>query len=365
MTLAILGIFVYVAAVATVSGLLPRLSSSPDLIGGYTALALLTSGTAAVVLVQYSWHGTYTAWILLASTALLIGALAVSDPDQPFMNRWYSPAAPNTVPPAQFTLSTNPMVPPIAHGTSHRNIIEIAVPIHVNGVASNSVVIPAAVKFTLQNAQFHWNSPWQAITADKFLPGTHDTVFRIRMRRETYEQFRNGSTALHMTFAVDQARTIRNTTIALPASRFEVPGFAVCTPETGWDGKPVTIGISCLSAMRQPDPTLVTALWHDNCRAQNTPESAISGFGWAGSLDSAPAEFSLTSVWEVPLGMTNSWRYGTESGEQRIHMRQLCPGIPLTFTTYALEQRTRIDLSIPDFRLPELSQATHAEYEIH
>jgi hypothetical protein len=366
MTLAILGVLAYIAAIATLSGLLPRLGSSPDLVGGDTALALLAFGTAAVILVLYSRRRTRTAWLLLAAATLLIGTDAVFDPDQPFMNRWYPPATANATPPAQFTLSTNPMTPPIAHGTAHSGIIEIAIPIHVNGVASNSVLIPAAVKFTLQNAGSHWESPWKTVTTEKFLPGPYDTVFRIRMPRETYEQFRTGPIALHMTFAVDQARAIRHTTIPSADSPFEVPGFAMCRPVTGWDGEPepVTIGINCLSAMRLPDLTFIAVTWHDTCPAQNSgPLQAISGYGWAGSPDPGPAEFGLTSVWEVPMSLTNNWRYSNRTDEERIHMRQLCPGAPLTFTTYALDQRTRVDLSIPSFRLPELSQATTAEYK--
>jgi hypothetical protein len=161
-----------------------------------------------------------------------------------------------------------------------------------------------------------------------------------------------------LTLATDQAHAVRERTIPLPESRFEVPGFGLCAPETGWDGGPMTIGLDCLAPMRQPALTYIAVLWRDNCRPEQFgSQQTITGHGWTGSLDSAPAEFGLTGVWSVPVDITNSWRYANQESESRIHMRQLCPGTPLTFTSYALETRTRLEFSVPDFRLPEIADA--------
>jgi hypothetical protein len=302
--------------------------------------------------------------VLLAVVALLLGSSGFYDADQPFMNRFYPPAGASAAPSVEFSYSENPMMRPVAHGSGARGMIEIAIPVHVAGIAPHTVVIPTAIKVTLDSeGSSHWDSPWQTLSTDKFLSAPYDAVFRFRMRRETYEQFRNGPVSLHMTVAIDQGRTIRENTIALPDARFEVPGFGMCTPQGGWDGEPVTIGISCLSAVRQPDLTFVTVLWHDDCRAPNdAPPPAVSGYGWVGSLDAPAAEPSLTAVLQAPMALTNSWRYSNRTDEQRIHMRELCPGIPVTFTSYALQTRTRAELSIAGFRLPELSKATAAEY---
>jgi hypothetical protein len=145
-----------------------------------------------------------------------------------------------------------------------------------------------------------------------------------------------------------------------------LPGFGLCKPETSWDGEPVTIGIGCLAPVRQPDLTYVTALWSDNCRAQQSSSpQTISGFGWTGSLDSAPADFSLTGVWSVPVNLTNSFSVSDENEGRRVHMRQLCPGMPLNFTTYTLGTRTRLEISIPNFRLPEIANNAKVTIQAH
>ena len=357
MTLVLLGIVVYVAGLVTVANFVPRLASSPSLVSGSLYFVVVLCGAGAVVLVQYSRRRSRTAWLLAAITVLLLGSTAFYDSDQPFMSRYY-PAAANAAPLAQVTYGADSMHRPFTHETSHNSIVEVAIPVHVDDVASGSVLIPAARKVTLDGANgAHWESPWQQMGGEKLTPGRTDTVLRFAMPRRIFDQFRTGPVALHMTIAIDQARSVREQTIPLPGSRFEVPGFGVCTPETGWDGEPVTIGIRCLAPMRQPGLTYVTALWRDKCPTPNSVEQgAISGHGWTGALDPAPAAFSLTGVWSIPIDLTNSFTVSNENEERRVHMRQLCPDTPLTFTTYTRGTRTRLEFSVPDFRLPETAE---------
>jgi hypothetical protein len=369
MTLLILGIVVYVALLATFANLVPRLASSPSIVSGVAGFVVLVWGAVAVVLVQYSRRGTRTAWLLAAAAALLLGSTAFYDADQPFVNGYYPAAAANAAPLAQITYGADSMHQPFTHETRHQSVVEVAFPVHVDGVVSGSVLMPAARKVTLDTAGgAHWESPWQQMGGDKFMPGRTDTVLRFAMPRRIFDQFRAGPVALHMTLAIDQARAVREQTIPLPNSRFEVPGFGICIPETSWDGEPVTIGIGCLAPMRQPDLTYVTALWSDNdCRPQ-TPDSqppAIPGYGWTGALDPAPADFSLTGVWSVPTNLTNSFTVSNQNETRQTHWRQLCPGTPISFTSYALASRTRLEFSVPDFRLPEIANNARLVFETH
>ncbi|UWZ82743.1 hypothetical protein [Occallatibacter riparius] len=362
MTLIILGFVVYVAGLVTASNLIPRLASSPSLVTGFVSFVVAICGAAAVIVVQYARRRTRTAWIVAAATVLLLGSTAFYDADQPFMNGHYPAASQNAAPLAQITYGSDSMHKPFSHETSNKGIVEVALPVHVDGVASGSVLIPTARKVTLDRADgVRWESPWQQMGGEKLVPGLTDIVLRLAMPRAIFDQFRNGPVALHLTLAIDQGRAIRTSTIALPAARFEVPGFGICTPETGWDGEPITVGIGCLAPMRQPDLTYITAVWHDKCLTSDSAERGpISGYGWTGALDPAPAAFSLTGVWSIPIDLTNSFTVSNQNDDRRVHMRQLCPGTPITFTTYALATRTRLELSVPDFRLPAIANASVA-----
>jgi hypothetical protein len=74
---------------------------------------------------------------------------------------------------------------------------------------------------------------------------------------------------------------------------------------------------------------------------------------WSGSFDTDPAEFGITSVWETPLNLSNSWRDYHQGESPRL--RQLCPGSALTFTAYDRVARAQTVLTIQDFHLPEIA----------
>jgi hypothetical protein len=57
-------------------------------------------------------------------------------------------------------------------------------------------------------------------------------------------------------------------------------------------------------------------------------------------------------VWTFPLTLSNSWA-GYNKGT--IRARQLCPGSTVTFTSFKLEGHTQIEVSVPNFQLPELA----------
>jgi hypothetical protein len=184
MTLVILGIVVYVAGLATFANLTPRLASSPSLISNSMGFVVVVSGAAAVIVVQYARRRTRTAWLLTAAIALLLGSTAFYDADQPFVDRYYPAPAANASPLAQVTYGVDSMHPPFTHDTSHKSIVEVALPLHVDGIASGTLLIPAARKVTLDAADgSHWTSPWQEMSGEKFLPGRTDTVLRFAMPR--------------------------------------------------------------------------------------------------------------------------------------------------------------------------------------
>lgn len=77
------------------------------------------------------------------------------------------------------------------------------------------------------------------------------------------------------------------------------------------------------------------------------------GAAWAGSFDIDPAEFGITSVWQIPLYFSNNWEgYRKGSGPAPRH---ICAGSPMTFTQYSVTGRTQTDLTLQDFHLPGLA----------
>lgn len=352
MTLVLLGLILFVIAVSLLFSLRPADATAgiPSLISGYLSSLVLVFGCAAAVVVQYARRHLRTAWLSLAGIAAAFILLALIDPDQSLMSRSY--AADSDARPVQLTYAADGLRQPMTNETTDKRVLEIAIPLHASEVRDNTAVIPVALKAILDGPNgAHWESPWQGARYEYFLPGASDTTTRFRIRRSVYEQFKSSPVSVRLVFALDKAVLVNYATIPVSRTPFSVPGAGICAPQINWfENPPEITGIDCRTAVRHPDLTYVTAHWSlDKCDADSKSSASLIGTAWVGSLDTDPAEFGITSVWDTQVPLSNYWLgYPPRS-------RRLCPGTPLTFARFARAGQTQVTLSIPNFRLPVLA----------
>jgi hypothetical protein len=356
MTLVILGVILFIAGVAFLNSLLPAETTGgvSGSLGDTLSFGMLVCGCSAVVVVQYARRKLWMAWLMIAAVAVSLSGLALTDPDQALMGRYYPALATGAPPPAEIVYMPNETHKPVANETQNKNELEIAIPLQATGVTYGQSMTLMAVKAAMQAPNgARWESSWNSLYLEHLLPGTSEATVRFRMRRSVYEQFKAKPASLRLTFAINQARAASTASIPLPLGEFTVPGFGICTPQTGWFSYPREVtGITCRTAMRYPRLTYVTAHWSEGpCTGGDGNERLMLGTAWAGSFDSDPAEFGITSVWETPLSLSNSWA----GYKGTIQARRLCPGSPVTFTRYELTGHVQMAITIPDFRLPELA----------
>jgi hypothetical protein len=358
MTLAILGVVLLVAGIAALGSLLPSdtTGSVPSPLGDKLSTVVLFSLCGVVVVLQYALRRARLGWGLLMAIPAFLSVLAFGDPDQLLMNRTYPRPASGTAAPVQLQY-----VPDFAHQASTNTTndpqeLEINFPLHASGVADGYTAIIEAVKATIDAPDgSHWDSPWQAVYNERLRPDTNDAAVRFRIRRSVYEKFKSTPVKLNLRFALTSARTDSITQIQVPAHDFFVSGFGVCSPHVGWLQEPLGItAISCRAALRQPMLSYVSALWSDKpCSpSQSGPFTGVLGTAWAGSLETRPADFGISSVWETPLSFSNSWAAYSQGSVPM--PRHLCAGSPLTFTQYRLAGHIQTDLTLEDFHLPGL-----------
>jgi len=358
MTLVILGTVVFIAGMALINSLLPSDSGGgvTGPIGDSLSFGILLSGCVAAVLVQYARRRTMVAWLLIAAVALSLSALAFVDPDQATMARRYPAPGTNDKMPAQITYAASAMNQPMTNDTRDKGELEISLPIRASGVANGYAVIPVALKAAIEGVDgARWESPWQPVYNERYLPGVWDSTMRFRIRRSVYDRFKTSPVTLHLTFAIDEARAAGVTRISLPSGEFAIPSVGICTPQsTGFNLPPEINGITCRSPMRGPRLNYVTVHWSDaGCSAAPREADTLLGAAWTGSFDAEPAEFGIVSVWNTELNFSNNWPNFNQGSPPR--PRQLCPGSPVTFTTYELAGHTQLPICIPNFRLPELA----------
>lgn len=352
MTLAVLGVLLFIISVAATSAFLPSntYGSIPDILSGRLAFILLFCGCAAVVLVQYARHRARLAWTLLAVVALGMCAIAAFDPDQSLMDRRFPHAA---AAPVQFAYAPGGMHQPITTGTNDKHLLAIHLPMSTSGVADGQVVLPLALRATITGANgASWQSPWQSGSSEHLLPGVSAFTMRLILPDSVYDRFKSESVTLRINVALVQARRSSATVVALPRGEFPVAGFGVCKPDHWFNDFDDFSNITCRSAMGQPQLTHITAQWTDGRCGDASSQPGALGTAWAGDIDPPPADFGITSVWDAHVSIIVPRFY---TSRQEVEHHNLCPGTPITFTQYREAASMQTDIAIPNFQLPELS----------
>lgn len=353
MTLLLLAVILFALVIAAFSSALPDLTGTvPDILSGDLALAVLVVGCSAIVVVQYARRRLKLAWFLAGAVAVLLCVMGFFSPDPALMNRYYPMERAGAATPVQFDYAASGLRQPMAHGTE-RDAYEISIPVRVSGVAEGDAVIPVGLKARIQGSGgTPWQSLWQIIGGQRYVQETSETIVNFRIPRVVYERFKSAPVTLHLTFALAQAHQVAATAIPLPPGEFSVPGFGVCTPKS-WFGRPGEFSqIDCRSAMNQPRLTYVTTQWSEgHCPdAPGKDSKGLAATAWAGRLDPGPAEFGITSVWSVPVNLSNPWIEKRNPGP-----RSLCPGTSISFAEYQGVAHMQTTFEIRNFRLPELS----------
>lgn len=360
--LVLLGVALVAAAAAVAGSVIPSnvITGVPDLISSQIGVSLLFCGTLAVALVLYARRRPKPGWLILIALTLILCSTAFFDPDRPLVGRYFPELTAGSAPPVAFAYGARDLIQPRASLTDDKRGVDLALPMIESGVQDGYAAIPQALRVTMTDARgVTWESPWQGYPGANFLPGRTITFMEFRMPRSTYDRMKASPMTLRLSVAVTAARKATESVIPLPAdSDFVVPEIGVCKP-TRWLLDPDDIkGIACRSAMNEPQLTYISAPWTSGgCKTAAPDSQPVTSGGWAGELDPGPAELGITSVWDanvnIPIPAAIPGRYGVSVNSPAEW--SLCVGTPLRFTQYRTASRVREEVTLPNFRLPELA----------
>ena len=348
MTLTLLGV---VLSIGLLAALFSKANLEWIMLPGESGffLALVVGLCAAAVVSQYASRRTWVSILLLAAlpiSYLSIGSLVTHC--QRLINSAYSFPATGSQAPVQLSFDPSAPLPPIAYVPRVPNQVGIEIPLQVSGIANQSVVIPEAVRATIESPSGdRWQSGWQLIYNTKFLPDITTARVGFAMPRSVYDRLKERPLTMHLTLLLTQAQVASITRVSLPARNFTVPDFGVCSPQVSLASPGETSAISCLSALREPRLTQIRFVQHTSgCNSSpDRLDTGLAVIAWQGSLDAAPAQFGLGSV-KFPFGAYTG--IGSRGAEQH-----LCT--PITFSRYDLNRRAQATFSIKGFELPTLT----------
>ena len=359
----LLGFTVYVLLIAVFASYIPRelSSSTPDLISGTLAKLLLLVACLTVILIMYARRRLRAGWTVFLGALFLLWATSLADPDRAVMARNF-PLEDSAAQSVQIAYAAEGLKLPLARDTRNKSEIEVSLPLNISIAQDQKAAVLQSMRVSISVPDgAHWRSQWQSAGYGHFIGVDNATTVTFFMPRTVYERLKNASLALHFDFAVSEATQIRNTTVPLPDHDFDVQDFGVCAPWSWYPNKREYSTIICRSAMREPSLTYVSAHWAQNACAASTSsdQTGMLAAAWTGTLDTAPAQFGITSVWSVPLNLSNAWFQSNTATKPRV----LCPGTPITFREFKETRRMMVQVNIDNFRLPEIMSAEQMSAE--
>jgi hypothetical protein len=327
MLLGLLCLILFIAVVAYLSSVLPT-SSTTNSFGDVLSFIGPVSVFVSVLIIQYARRWTLFCRALLTALAVTISVIGLFGPEDFPMAIAYPRITNATGLRLAFTQvsaggsTSEPMEP---------REVTLAFPVEISGIAPSTAVKVDNARVVLTTAGgVRWTSHWQSVYAT-WLPGQMNGTVALKISRTFFERMRDQPVTVEMSVAVTTIKSGSLTKLTLPDNRFELPGGSVCRSSGVWGDD-----ISCLSPMRQPSLMLVaTRFTTEDCSDTPPSNDGDPGVGWIGTIDTQPADFGLTSVWESSVYFE---RLSSARSSERQH---LCPGSQISVAPYTVASRNQ------------------------
>jgi hypothetical protein len=305
---------------------------------------LLLAGCAAVILLQYAMRRVRLARIILLSVPVLMMISVMVYSRSSLIDQAYPQTAPGTSPPV--TLSFAPTADRDIEVRQWDGLEHLSLPVHYAGIADGYAVSLDDVRFSITAADgSQWSSPWQAQHwVARILPDKDHDMLTLDFKPEVYDRFfKSGPVTLRISFAATrfQADSVTETTV--PAGDAAIPGVGFCTAQLRQ-----MPNLYCRAAIDAPRLTYMRLMWSSSGCADpaHLYDPTAPGSAW---IDSQGFDTRLSLVWS-----DRYWTGFKETEEQRKKhaVWQICPGSPLTLTTYHWLGVGQTELTLTNFVLP-------------
>jgi hypothetical protein len=319
----------------------PRLYVPSQPYGNRALPILLIVGCVAAIVLQYATRRVWIARSILLAVPVLMAISVAAYSRASLVDEAYpQPAAGASAP---MTLSFAPTSQHPANTRIWDGENHLYLPVHYAGLADGTAIVEDDVEFTITAADgSQWSSSWQKET-NHILPDKQGGTIELKMKPEVYDRFKSGPVTLHVTFAVSRYQADSVTHMAYPAGDAAIPGIGFCTPQTYQ-----LPNLHCRTAIDVPRMTYIRVMWSKGGCSDPAHlfEPSAMGDSWTGpsGFDSSLALVKSSNFW---MG------YQPTEEEQKQHLPwRICPGSPLTLTTYHSLGAGRMDLTLTNFVLP-------------
>lgn len=329
MLLAVFFVVIFVAAIGSLSTLLPT-SNSPDY-GERTLFGLYVYTVMAIIVCQYATRRTgATRWMVCGLAVLM--ALTIFWPDNYTVQKMYPVHAANQLSVVELGFRAGDDSESAAEiDPDDKREVELSLPITIGTIEKTTAIRVdfARVDIHADHGE-HFRSHWQSESLT-WLPGQTGAVIRLKVSRPFFEQVKTLPVTIDLSLAITTVQMGKPTRIIIPQGQFSIPHGGICARSGIWSND-----LSCRYAMRRPHLMLIVTKFSTGACSGDKPEAdGDEGLAWVGNLEPDPAEFGITSVWADNISFA---RTSSENSRAEQH---LCAGSTLGILPYRPVQRTQ------------------------
>ncbi len=348
LTLAILGVGLFMAGTATAVAYLPP-SGSSDIPDDLTA-AVVVGACAAVVVRQYARRKTQQSRLILGSATAVVFVIAVATPFV-FPLSFPYPALRNGEPPP-VQISLDPAKPPAPQvRPDQKDDVGLQIPLRVSGIEEDSVIEMKGTKIVIESLDGkRWDSGWFSGYPTLF-PGSDKMQMDFRTKKSFFEETKRNAVNLRISFALTVSRDRNPRRIIAEGGYFAVPDLGLCRISNGFGT------LFCRFPIRGPRLVVLTTASSENTCRPIEGESMPAGktaYGSGSNTEAGP--LGAVGTISLSLGQWNG------VSDEKPHPR-ICPGTPLLVSFPQEVQRVRTDLDLPGIRLAEYQESNDFTFE--
>lgn len=305
---------------------------------------LFGAACVAVILIQYARRWTQPSRTIILGLACATLLLMIVTPRRGIGSQEFPPLHAGEQPAFQLT-PIHPKGIGSQSWPSNQEEVPMNLPFSVSGVAAKSILRVEGIVVQIEAAgRPSWSSGWTDSNTSMF-PDTSTIYFGFSIKQRLLNQMQSSPAKLKLTVAFTTYNNSNETDFVIPPEAFYIQDLGPCLP-----GKRFFRQVHCLAPLHGPRSLFLTAdLSRSTCPLQKEelqyPEGTL-GHAWSTS-DSGPAEFGLSPVKEIDLGISILPNMDSRRGAG------LCPGTPVIVSNPVPVRSNQMSIELDNIRLSD------------
>jgi len=314
-------------------------------------ITIIFAFCGTVLIAQYSARKLWLSRTLLVILLVTVGGLAMNPFAVSLLERIYQLPYPGHPNPIQVTTDTSSREG-VTGSSWNGKSANLNIPLVVSGLPIDGQLLADDIRVTIDAADgTHWTSPWQAIYNHRFASDSPTGEVVVEVDKTVIARVHGSPVTLHVALAFTQLEANPSSTITFdPKTDFILPHVGTCT----YDGSNSYLNgnFSCRAAFHQPVLTRITVVrspWPCEAAYPGQPGAHPDTTWLDGPLHPDPADINFSPVQVAGISVPNYQPVGYDESGARL---ALCPGAPITITSYRLVRRFQYQMDLPNTQLP-------------